>query len=112
MSNSPISTINHPIPVRLEICAAQVTPETHSTGLAEIPQQFHFRYQLGFKPEALDGKPHKPRVKLADAVNNHNQHKGVCLRYRAAYVLSLFVNRQTDEMEAPFFALMMRRKNV
>jgi hypothetical protein len=41
---------------------------------------------LGFKPEALDGKHHKLRVKLADAVKN--QHKfsaksglefGVCL---------------------------------
>jgi hypothetical protein len=31
------------------------------------------RYALGFKPEALDGKHHKLRVKLADAVKNqHN----------------------------------------
>jgi hypothetical protein len=43
--------------------------------LAEILQQLRFRYGLGFKPEALDGKRHKLRVKLADAVKN--QHKGL-----------------------------------
>jgi len=62
----------------------QVTPETYATGLEEILRQLHFRYELGFKPEALDGKRHTLRVKLADAVKN--QHKGVRLRYRAAYV--------------------------
>jgi hypothetical protein len=62
----------------------RVTPETYATALGEILQQLHFRYELGFKPEALDGKRHKLRVKLADAVKN--QHKGVRLRYRAAYV--------------------------
>jgi hypothetical protein len=61
-----------------------VTPETYATGLEEILQQLHFRYELGFEPEALDGKRHKLRVKLADAVKN--QHKGVRLRYRATYV--------------------------
>jgi hypothetical protein len=40
------------------------------------------RYELGFKPEARDGKRHKLSVKLADAVKN--QHKGVRLRYRSA----------------------------
>jgi hypothetical protein len=48
--------------------------------LAEIQQQLHFRHALGFKPEALDGKRRKLRVKLADAVKN--QHKGVRLGYR------------------------------
>jgi hypothetical protein len=28
-----------------------VTPETYSTGLEEILQQLHCRYELGFKPE-------------------------------------------------------------
>jgi hypothetical protein len=36
----------------------RVTPETYSTGLEEILQQLHFRYQLGFTPETLDGKRH------------------------------------------------------
>lgn len=62
----------------------QVTPETYATGLEEILSQLHFRYELGFKPEALDGKRHKLSVKLVDVVRS--QHTGVRLRYRAAYV--------------------------
>lgn len=60
------------------------TPETYARGLEEILRQLHFRYELGFKPEALDGKRHELRVEFAGAVKN--QHKGVRLRYRAAYV--------------------------
>ena len=60
------------------------SPETYASALTEILQQLHFRYELGFKPEALDGKRHKLRVQLADTVKN--QHKGVRLRYRLAYV--------------------------
>jgi hypothetical protein len=59
-------------------------PESYSTGLEEILQQLHFRYELGFKPATLDGKRHSLRVELTDAVKN--QRKGVRLRYRAAYV--------------------------
>jgi hypothetical protein len=62
----------------------RVTPETYATGLEEILQQVHFRYELGFMPEALDGKRHGLRVKLADAAKK--QHKGVRLRFRLAYV--------------------------
>jgi hypothetical protein len=62
----------------------RVTPETYASGLEEILRQLHFRYQLGFKPETLDGKRHKLIVKLADVAKN--QHKEVRLRYRAAYV--------------------------
>jgi hypothetical protein len=65
----------------------RVTPETYATGLEEILQQLHFRYQLGFTPETLDGKRHNLSVKLADAAKN--QHKRVRLRYRAAYVPAL-----------------------
>src|SRR3984893_13104745 len=60
------------------------SPETYASALAEILQQLHFRYELGFKAEALDGKRHKLRVQLADTVKN--QHKGIGLRYRLAYV--------------------------
>jgi len=62
----------------------RVTPKTYAKGLEEILQQLHGRYELGFKPEALDGKRHKLRVELA--VAGKNQHKGVRLRSRAAYV--------------------------
>lgn len=61
-----------------------VTPETYATGLEEILRQLHFRYELGFKPETLDGKRHRLRVELAGSAKN--QHRGVRLRYRAAYV--------------------------
>ena len=60
------------------------SPETYASALAEVLQQLHFRYELGFKPELLDGKRHKLRVQLADTVKN--QHKDVRLRYRLAYV--------------------------
>ena len=60
------------------------TPETYATALEEILQQLHFRYELAFKPEVLDGKRHKLTVKLADAAKD--QHKGVRLRYRTGYV--------------------------
>ena len=62
----------------------RLTPETYATGLEKILEQLHFRYELGFRPEALDGKRHKLRVKLAEAAKK--QHQGVRLRYRAAYV--------------------------
>jgi hypothetical protein len=62
----------------------RVTTDTYATGLDDILKQLHFRYELGFKPEALDGKRHELRVEFADAVKN--RHKGVRLRCRAAYV--------------------------
>jgi hypothetical protein len=61
-----------------------VTPETYATGLEEILRQLHFRYELGFKPEVLDGKRHKLDVKLTDAAKK--QHKGTRLRHRLAYM--------------------------
>jgi hypothetical protein len=60
------------------------SPETYASALAEILQQLHFRYELGFKPEVLDGKRHRLRVQLATTMKNH--HKDVRLRYRLAYV--------------------------
>jgi len=62
----------------------RVTPDSYATGLSQILQQLHARYELGFKPETLDGKRHKLTVKLSDAAKK--QHKGVRLRYRLAYV--------------------------
>jgi|SRR5579859_506902 len=60
------------------------SPQTYANALAEILQQLHFRYELGFKPDVLDGKRHKLSVKLSDAAKNG--HKGVRLRSRVAYV--------------------------
>jgi hypothetical protein len=61
-----------------------VTPDTYATGLQEILQQLHFRYELGFKPATLDGKRHKLRVDLTETAKA--QHAGVRLRFRLAYV--------------------------
>jgi hypothetical protein len=61
-----------------------VTPETYASGLQEILQQLHFRYELGFVPEVLDGKRHKLTVKLSGA--GMREQRKVRLRYRAAYV--------------------------
>ncbi|MGD0630928.1 MAG: hypothetical protein ABR987_16495 [Terracidiphilus sp.] len=61
-----------------------VTPETYASGLEEILEQLHARYELGFKPSALDGKRHKLQVKLTD--HSDTSIAGVRLRYRAAYV--------------------------
>jgi hypothetical protein len=69
----------------------EVMPETYAKGLEDILQQLHFRYELGFVPENLDGKRHELIVKLADLVKN--QHKGVRLRYRAGYVPTVLQTR-------------------
>ena len=62
-----------------------VTPDAYCSGLEQILQQLHFRYELGFHPPALDGKRHKLTVKLSG--EKKNQHVKIRLRYRAAYVL-------------------------
>lgn len=61
-----------------------VTPDTYASGLIEILQQLHSRYELGFKPGLLDGKRHKLQVKLTD----HAEVSGrkIRLRCRAGYV--------------------------
>jgi hypothetical protein len=69
----------------------EVMPETYAKGLEDILQQLHFRYELGFVPENLDGKRHKLIVKLADGVKN--QHRRVRLRYRAGYVPTVLQTR-------------------
>jgi hypothetical protein len=61
-----------------------VTPETYAKGLGDILEQLHSRYELGFEPRVLDGKPHKLSVRLAGS--GKNTHKGVHLRYRTGYV--------------------------
>ena len=69
----------------------QATPETYAMTLEEILRRLRFRYELGFKPEILDGKRHKLRVNLLQATKN--QHKGLRLKYRAAYVPSRLRSR-------------------
>ncbi len=61
-----------------------VAPETYASGLGQILDQMHLRYELGFRPETLDGKRHKLLVKLTAL--GAKRHKDVRLRYRAAYI--------------------------
>ena len=61
-----------------------VSPEAYAAGLEQILDQLHFRYELSFRPQALDGKRHKLRVTLTSAAEN--AHRGICLRYRTAYI--------------------------
>jgi hypothetical protein len=61
-----------------------VTPQTYADGLSEILRQLHFRYELGFQPQSLDGKRHKLEVKLTGTAAH--DHKTIRLRHRAAYV--------------------------
>lgn len=62
----------------------EASPETYAAALDDILQQLHFRYELGFQASVLDGKRHKLTVRLSDSASR--QHRGVRLRYRAAYV--------------------------
>lgn len=72
-----------------------VSSEGYGSGLEQILQQLHFRYELGFQPSVLDGKRHKLTVKLLASASH--EHQRVRLRYRTAYVP---VPRQSQETQA------------
>jgi hypothetical protein len=59
-------------------------PDGYAARLRQIIDQMHFRYELGFRPDKLDGKHHKLLVKLTSAATK--EHEGVRLRHRAAYI--------------------------
>ena len=61
-----------------------VTPEQYESGLEGILEQLHFRYELGFLPQVMDGKRHKLRVELIGAAKK--RYRGVRLRCREGYV--------------------------
>jgi hypothetical protein len=58
--------------------------EGFAAALETILQQLHFRYELGFIPQAIDGKRHELKVELTAAARK--QHKGVRLRFRQEYI--------------------------
>lgn len=60
------------------------SPNHYSAALSEILLQLHFRYQLGFRPPALDGKVHQLTIKLTK--DAQQRHKSVRLRSRPEYV--------------------------
>jgi hypothetical protein len=60
------------------------TPDGYAAALETILNLLHARYELGFRPEVLDGKLHRLRVELSDQAKK--RFGAVQLRYRAAYV--------------------------
>jgi hypothetical protein len=63
-----------------------VDPKMFATALDDILVQVHFRYVLGFKPSAFDGKVHKLQVKLTDAAIQ--RFPPMRLSFRPAYIPS------------------------
>jgi hypothetical protein len=61
-----------------------VFPDNYATALDMIFIQLHFRYDLGFRPPALDGKRHRLDVELTGQAKA--DHKGIRLSYRGEYI--------------------------
>jgi hypothetical protein len=61
-----------------------VEPKMFATALDDILVQVHFRYVLGFKPLAFDGKAHSLRVELAEAAKQ--RFPPARLTFRPAYI--------------------------
>lgn len=61
-----------------------VNPKMFATALDDILVQVHFRYVLGFKPPAFDGKTHTLRVELTAAANE--KLPTIRLSFRPAYI--------------------------
>jgi hypothetical protein len=56
----------------------------YGIALADILQQLHFRYQIGFHPQVIDGKRHKLTVRFSPSAAQ--QYGKVRLRFRAEYL--------------------------
>jgi len=61
-----------------------IKPDQYATALQSVLLHLHFRYELAFKPPAVDGKMHKLRVELVG--ENKKEHDSVQLSYRYAYI--------------------------
>jgi hypothetical protein len=61
-----------------------VSPKDYAKTLENILIQLHGRYELGFKPPAVDGNRHRLKVELTHEAENF--HKSVRLRYRSQYI--------------------------
>jgi hypothetical protein len=59
-------------------------PNLYTTALDSVLLQVHFRYELGFKPPAIDGKRHQLKVEFV--TDAKEQNKAVRLRYRPEYI--------------------------
>ena len=61
-----------------------VPENLYGTALESILMQLHFRYELGFKPSAVDGKRHAVQVELVGSAKE--QYGTARLRYRPEYI--------------------------
>jgi hypothetical protein len=61
-----------------------IHPNLYTTALDSVLLQVHFRYELGFKPTAIDGKRHELKVEVVGEAKQQN--KSVELRYRPEYI--------------------------
>jgi hypothetical protein len=61
-----------------------VSPKMFATALDDILVQVHFRYVLGFQPEAIDGKKHDLFVRLTDSAKE--KYPASRLAFRPAYI--------------------------
>jgi len=64
-----------------------VPENLYGTALDEILLRLHFRYALGFKPTAVDGKRHAVKVELVGKAKE--QYATAILRYRTDYIPTL-----------------------
>jgi hypothetical protein len=62
----------------------RATPDNYASALEQILNQMHSRYEIGFRPDALDGQRHNLLVKLSPA--SRKAHSSVRLRCRTAYI--------------------------
>ena len=61
-----------------------VTPAGYAAALESVLTQLHFRYELGFIPQAIDGKRHTLKVELTKEAKE--KHRGIRLRFRPEYI--------------------------
>lgn len=61
-----------------------IRPKLYATALQSVLLQLHFRYELGFKPPAIDAKRHELKVEFSAAAKPQN--KAIELRYRPEYI--------------------------
>ena len=61
-----------------------VTPAGYAAALESVLTQLHFRYELGFIPQAIDGKRHALKVELTKEAKE--KHRGIRLRFRPEYI--------------------------
>lgn len=84
LSNGEIARIFHYMSEQTGGRYYSVKTDEYGAALRDVILQLHFRYELGFKPAALDGKRHRLQVELVGAAKE--TYKSSRLRYRPQYI--------------------------